>query len=211
VLFAFSLFALVIIGNACIIMFRERGFWKEIESRTWKNISIDPYRGNILNDKGELMVSTLPQYNIHIDFVYENKKNPKDERETRRKRDSLWTNELHNLCVGLNDIFPKKSVENFKKDLSYGYKNKKRYYWLYDRKISYTQYLRILELPIMKEGRKYSGIIVDEEIQRKNIFGDIGMSTFGIVRKTTNKNKKEISFSTYLFCFSYTRRVSNPS
>ena len=192
VLFAFSLFALIIIGNACIIMFKERAFWKEIESRTWKDISIDPYRGNILNDKGELMVSTLPQYNIHIDFWYENKKNPKDERETRRKRDSLWTNELHALCVGLNEIFPKKSVENFKKDLSYGYKNKKRYYWLYDRKISYTQYLRILELPIMKEGRKYSGIIVDEEIQRKNIFGDIGMSTFGIVRKTTDKNKKEI-------------------
>ena len=192
VLFAFSLFALVIIGNACIIMFRERGFWKEIEDRIWKDISIDPFRGNILNDEGELMVSTLPQYRIHIDFKYDNLKNPKDERETRRKRDSLWTNELHNLCVGLNDIFPEKSVENFERDLSYGYKNKKRYHWLYERKISYTQYLRILELPIMREGRKYSGIIVDEEIQRKNIFGDIGMSTFGVVRKTTDKNKKEI-------------------
>ena len=193
VLFGFTLFALVIIGNAAIIMFKERDMWNEISKRNIKyDVPIEPHRGNILNDNGELMVSTLPLYKIHLDFVYINRNSQKDETETRRKRDSLWTNELHSLCVGLNEIFPEKSVEEFKKDLSYGYKNKKRYHWLYNRKISYTQYQRILKLPIINMGKKYSGIIVDEEIQRKNIFGDIGMSTFGIVRKTTDKNKQEI-------------------
>lgn len=193
VLFFFTVFAFVIIGNAAIIMFKERDEWNKIKERNIRyNVPIEPRRGNILNDKGELMVSTLPLYRIHIDFKYENKKDPKDDRETKRKRDSLWTNELHNLCVGLNEIFPEKSVESFKKDLGYGYKNRKRYHWLYNHKISYTQYQRILELPIMNMGKKYSGIIVEEEIQRKNIFGDIGMSTFGIVRKTTDKNNNEI-------------------
>lgn len=193
VLFAFTLFALVIIGNAGVIMFKERDFWEEIKKRNIRfNVPIEPYRGNILNDNGELMVSTLPIYRIHIDFKYINKHSKREQNETMQKRDSLWTNHLDELCIGLNEIFPQKSVESFKKDLSYGYRNKKRYHPLYNRKISYTQYLRILELPIMNKGRKYSGIIVEEEIQRKNIFGDIGMSTFGIVRKTTDNNKKEI-------------------
>ena len=193
VLFGFTLFALVIIGNAAIVMFKERDEWNKIKERNIKyNVPIEPHRGNILNDNGELMVSTLPLYRIHLDFVYINKHSQKDENETRRKRDSLWTKEIDALCVGLNEIFPQKSVESFKKDLAYGHKNKKRYHPLYNRKISYTQYLRILELPIINKGKKYSGIIVEEEIQRKNIFGDIGMSTFGIVRKTTDNNKKEI-------------------
>ena len=193
VLFGFTLFALVIIGNAAIIMFKERDEWNKIKERNIRyNVPIEPHRGNILNDNGELMVSTLPLYRIHIDFLYINKHSQKDENTTRRKRDSLWTNDLDDLCIGLNEIFPQKSVESFKKDLSYGHKNKRRYHPLYNRKISYTQYLRILELPIINKGRKYSGIIVEEEIQRKNIFGDIGMSTFGIVRKTTDKNKNEI-------------------
>ena len=193
VLFGFTLFALVIIGNAAIVMFKERDEWNKIKERNIKyNVPIEPHRGNILNDNGELMVSTLPLYRIHLDFVYINKHSQKDENETRRKRDSLWTKEIDALCIGLNEIFPQKSVESFKKDLAYGHKNKKRYHPLYNRKISYTQYLRILELPIINKGKKYSGIIVEEEIQRKNIFGDIGMSTFGIVRKTTDNNKKEI-------------------
>ena len=193
VLFGFTLFALVIIGNAAIVMFKERDEWNKIKERNIKyNVPIEPHRGNILNDNGELMVSTLPLYRIHLDFVYITKHSQKDENETRRKRDSLWTKEIDALCIGLNEIFPQKSVESFKKDLAYGHKNKKRYHPLYNRKISYTQYLRILELPIINKGKKYSGIIVEEEIQRKNIFGDIGMSTFGIVRKTTDNNNKEI-------------------
>lgn len=192
VLFAFTLFALVIIGNILIVMFKEREFWETIGKKNTYPVSIEPNRGNILNDKGELMVSTLPLYKIHIDFLYENKKSARDEERTRFKRDSIWNKELHNLCVGLNDIFPNKSIESFEKDLGYGFRNKKRYHWLYNRKISYTQYQRILELPIINQGKKYSGLIVDEEIQRKNIFGDIGMSTFGIVRKTTDKNGNEI-------------------
>lgn len=193
VIFFFTTWAFIIIGSAAIIMFKERDEWNKIKERNIRyNVPIEPHRGNILNDKGELMVSTLPLYKIHLDFVYQNKDSQKDAEETRHKRDSLWTTELKALSEGLNEIFPEKSAEKFEKDLAYGFRNKRRYYWLYNRKISYTQYQRVLKLPIIKLGKKYSGIIVDEEIQRKNIFGDIGMSTFGIVRRTTDKHGVEI-------------------
>ena len=192
VFFAFITAAFVIIGSAAFIMFKERDEWAIVKNKLIKeNVPIEPQRGKIINDKGELMVSTLPLYRIRLDFEY-NHNNQRKQNEVRYRRDTLWTRHLHDLCVGLHDIFPQKSVEDFKKDLSYGYKHRRRYHPLYKGKISYTQYLEILKLPIMKEGKTYSGILIEEEIQRKNIFGDIGMSTFGIVRKTTDNNNKEI-------------------
>ena len=162
----------------------ERDYWNEIKEKIApQDVSIPAHRGNILADDGELIVSTLPSYKIHIDFVYINKDDPEDEEYTRLKRDTLWTTELKPLCAGLHEIFPEKSAEKFEKDLSEGYRNKRRYHWLYERKISYMQYQRLLELPIIKEGRKYSGIIVDEEMQRKNILGKTGNGTFGVIRE----------------------------
>ena len=193
VIFFFTTCAFIIIGCTVITMFVERETWNTIKERNVKrNVPIEPRRGNILNDEGELMVSTLPLYKIHIDFVYKNSSSQKDEENIRHKRDSIWRKDMKALCAGLHEIFPEKSAAEFEKDLSYGFRNKKRYHWLYNRKISYTQYQRLLKLPIICLGKKYSGIIVEEEIQRKNIFGDIGMSTFGIVRQTTDKKGKEI-------------------
>ena len=193
VVFVFTIGALYILANAAIIIFKQRENWKIIaENHKPSEKVIKPIRGNILNDKGELMVSTLPLYKIHIDFVYTNNDNQIDALTTTQKRDSLWRNHIGELCTGLNNIFPEKSASDFEKDLRYGYRNKKRYHWLYNRKISYTQYNRLLTLPIMNQGKKYSGIIVDEEIERKNIFNDIGKSTFGVVRSTTNKKGEEI-------------------
>lgn len=184
VIFLFTTLGIFIIGKAAIIMFVERDYWNEIKEKIApQDVSIPAHRGNILADDGELIVSTLPSYKIHIDFVYVNKDDPKDEEYTRLRRDTLWTTQLKSLCTGLHEIFPEKSAEKFEKDLSEGYRNKRRYHWLYERKISYMQYQRLLELPIMKEGRKYSGIIVDEEMQRKNILGNTGNGTFGVIRE----------------------------
>ena len=80
------------------------------------NVPVEPHRGNILNDRGELMVSTLPLYKIHLDFVYQNKDSQKDTEETRHKRDSLWRTELKALSKGLNEIFPEKSAEKFEQE-----------------------------------------------------------------------------------------------
>ena len=184
VIFLFTTIGIFIIGKAAIIMFVERDYWNEIKEKIAPQIvSVPAHRGNILADDGELIVSTLPSYKIHIDFVYVNKDDPEDEEHTRLRRDTLWTTELKPLCAGLHEIFPEKSAEKFEKDLSDGYRNKRRYHWLYERRISYMQYRRLLELPIIKEGKKYSGIIVDEEMQRKNILGNTGNGTFGVIRE----------------------------
>ena len=190
VIFIFTIWGIMIIGIAAKIMFVERADWEKVKQdynrkkRILDNIPIPARRGNILNDKGELMVSTLPQYRLYIDFMYINKDNQKDAETTRFKRDSLWQTEMDNVCRGLNEILPLKSAEEFRTTLTNGWKNNRGGVRLYNGRISYTQYKRILQLPIFNLGKKYSGLRAEEYIERRNIFGEIGISTLGIVRKT---------------------------
>ena len=62
VIFLFTLGGIVIIGKAAIIMFIERDDWNRIKEKNIKyNVPIEAHRGNILDDNGGLIVSTLQQ------------------------------------------------------------------------------------------------------------------------------------------------------
>ena len=98
VIFLFTTLGIFIIGKAAIIMFYERDYWKDIwEKIAPQSVSIPAHRGNIMADDGELIVSTLPSYKIHIDFVYINKDDPEDEEHTRLRRDTFSTTQLKPL------------------------------------------------------------------------------------------------------------------
>lgn len=190
----FAFWGVAIIGIATKIMFFDREMWQEVE-RDYKeqkkissNVEIPARRGNILDDKGELMVSTLPQYRIFFDFKYINKDDPKDARETQRKRDSLWTKHLDEVCQELSRILPGQTPEGFKKTITKGWKGLKGGVRLYKGRISYTQYKRIMELPVFNLGHKYSGARSTKEIERRRIYGDIGCSTIGVLRNTEKKD-----------------------
>ena len=224
VILVFITFAFVIIGNACVIMFKDRDVWNKIKERyVQDNIPIQPERGRILDENGELIISSLPYYKLRIDFVYINNDNQKDAEETRAKRADLWKAHLDEVSEGLHEIFPDESAESFKARLKKGIENKERYFRLYARKVSYTQYNKLMKLPIFSLGEKYSGLFFEkdedfvknkkekgnivnrEKVDRKNIFGDVGMSTFGIVRETVKDsnmimemNGLELKYNSYL-------------
>ena len=200
VILVFITAAVVIIGNAASTMFKDREYWKIVMERYIQDsIPMQPERGRLLDEDGGLIVSSLPYYRLRIDFVYINKDNAKDAQKTNDERAELWKKHMDEVCKGLNSIFPGESAESFKKRLTKGVKEKQRYFRLYRGKISYTQYNRLMELPIFCMGTKYSGLFMEKDndfikdnkkisnrdrTERKNIFGDIGLSTFGIVRET---------------------------
>lgn len=191
VVFFFTLAGIIIIGKAAIIMFIERDDWNRIKEKNFKrNVPIYPHRGNILADNGDLIVSTLPQYRLKFDFKYINKDDRENERIMNAKRDSVYNKHLKELCVGLNDILPGTSVAELEKRFRDGLAKKKGGYEPYKGNVSYSQYKKIKELPIINLGKNYSGCYTTDNIERKNIFGDTGNSTFGIVRTAEIKGKK---------------------
>ena len=208
VILVFLSLAFVIIGSASVTMFKEREIWNKIKDRyVQDNISITPERGRILDERGEPIISSLPYYRLRIDFKYVNKDNQRDVEETRRKREELWTEHLDEVSKGLSEIFPGETAESFKKRLKEGLDKEERYFRLYKGKVSYTQYNRLMELPVFKEGKKYSGLFFERDedfvknpnkngvqnrvkTDRKNIFGDVGQSTFGIYRESMDDGKQ---------------------
>ena len=203
VILGFLTFAFVIIGSASVTMFKEREIWNKIKERyVQDSIPIMPERGRILDEDGKLIVSSLPYYRLRIDFKYVNEDNQRDAEEVRGKREELWNKHLVEVSQGLSDIFPDESAESFEKRLREGFKNQDRYFRLYNGKVSYTQYNRLLQLPIFKEGTKYSGLFSENDkdfvknkkdkaktvnrnkVERKSILGDAGLGTFGIFRES---------------------------
>ena len=192
VIFFFTLMGIFIIGKAAIIMFVERDYWNEKkEKNIQRDVKIEARRGNFLDDEGNLIVSTLPQYRLKFDFKYYNPKDKKDEEKVNAERKEIWDEHLHELCVGMNDILPGTSVQELEKRFRDGLDKLRGGYQPYRGGISYLQYKEIMKLPIINQGKKISGLQnPKEEKNRKNILGNTGNSTFGIARVAEIGGKK---------------------
>lgn len=201
VIFGFTVFAVVIVANAAAIMFQQRDTWNKIKERYIQDsIPLIPERGRILDEDGNLIISSLPSYRLRIDFVYINEDNQRDAEKVRNKREELWKKHIDEVCEGLNKIYPDVSAKTFKKRIQEALKKKNRNFRLYNGRTSYTQYNKLLKLPIFCLGKKYSGLFFEKvelqspdgksTIERKNIFGDIGRSTFGLVKESYKDGKQ---------------------
>ena len=193
VIFFFTLAGLFIIGKAAIIMFIERDDWNKIkENNIKRDIPIEQRRGNFLADNGELLVSSIPKYRLLFDFQYYNPNDEEDAKKINAMRDSIWDKHLHELCVGMNEILPGTSVQELEERFQAGRKPKKKGgYQPYRGYVSYQQYKKIQELPIINLGKKYSGLQnPEEEKSREYILGNTGSSTFGVARNSEINGKK---------------------
>ena len=97
-------------------MAAKKQYWSEVASRLKRDsVSVKPGRGNILSCDGQLMASSIPEYKIYLDFQA-----GADDTTWVKKRDSLWVEKLDSLCTGLHEIFPSRSIEEFRQNLMEG-------------------------------------------------------------------------------------------
>lgn len=201
VIFGFIVWGLIIIAKAVILMTLERPFWLEVaESAIRYNRSIEPRRGDILSDNGELLVSNLVRYRIYINFDNINDYNYGDRKKEkiRHKKDSIWNADLSSMCDSLSKIIPQWNKTQFETHLRTGLElqrkkgkginsryGRKKYPLCPDHQLylSYPQYRKIQKLPIISEGKLISGITVDEYEYRKKFFGSLANSTLGDYKK----------------------------
>ncbi|MBO5263831.1 MAG: transpeptidase family protein [Bacteroidaceae bacterium] len=204
VLLVFGIWGGVIIVKAGIVMFKERDFWNAIRERGLKyNQKIPAKRGNILSDNGEIMVSSLVKYRIFIDFDYTDPNSKRTERRVRKEKDSIWNADVAELSKGLSRILPRWSAGEFEAHLRKGLeinrskgKGRRKYPLcpgpMY---INYSQYKEIKKLPIMSLSSAYSGLIANDFIDRKKIFGSLAKSTLGDIVASENKSGKKFNVS----------------
>ena len=196
-LFCFSIWALLIVAKIIMIITIEKQLWLEVAERTIVyNKIIEPKRGDILSDKGEIMVSNMMKYRLYIDFdnLKDYKFSPKKLKTRTAEKDSVWKKGFQEMCDGLAKVFPQWSSDEFKKHLKAGIAQKnsgtkgryghRKYPLCPDHQLyaSYTQYKQAVKLPILSDKKLYSGLVTEKHMYRKKFFGSLAYSTLGDYR-----------------------------
>lgn len=165
----FTVFVLLILGKAFYIMTAKRDYWEKVaEKKTVKNRTIPQRRGNILSSNGELLANSLPEYSVFMDFEVGG-----------AEKDSIWQEKLDSICMGLHEIFPDVSAEDFAQHLEKGRKDKKRHYQIIKRRVSYTQLTQIKRLPVFNLPKNFGGFHEEGNNARSNPYGSLASKTIG--------------------------------
>ena len=198
VILVMALIGVAIVVKAGITMFAERQYWQDVADRFVKeNVTVKPNRGNIISSDGKLMASSLPEYRIYMDFM-SGEKDEKRRKKDQARRDSILNANMDSICIGLNKIFPDKSVAQFKAHLKKGRQAKSRNYLIYPKRISYIQYKEVKRLPVFCLNRYKGGFKELAYNQRKK---PLAARTLGDVYADTAKGARngiELAFDTIL-------------
>ena len=173
-----TFFGIVVIGKALKIMTTKQEYWIKVQSRLkHDSIPVKPNRGNILSCDGQLMASSIPEYKIYMDF-----------QTGGPEIDSLWQMKLDSICMGLHEIFPETSAEEFREHLEKGRKivTKNgtvghRHWPVWKRRINYSTFTEVRKLPIFRMSKYKAGFHWDEFNARNRPFGSLAQRTIGIM------------------------------
>ena len=199
----FTLVGFAVVGKAMYIMTAKKDYWTQVASRLKRDsVSVKPTRGNILSCDGQLMAGSIPEYKVFVDFQA-----GATDSIGNHNRDSLWAADIDSLCYGLNQIFPSKSVAEFKAHLLEG-KHKvmkngtvgARHWAIWNRRIDYNTFCEVHKLPIFRESSGKGGFHWETFNARKRTFGSLAGRTIGdvYIAKDSAKNGLELSYDSIL-------------
>ncbi len=178
------MFGAAIILKAAWIQVKEGPELRELakEMRTHNRV-LPAERGNIYTEDGLLLCSSIPQFDLHVDFSII----PKD----------TFLHYIDTLVSAMNGLFPDVPKNEYKKRFITAF-NKKEKYHLLKRNLPYYQYQAVRGFPIFNKGRRIGGLIVDSRIKRINPYGMLAYRTIGLYRENVQNIGLEATFDSVL-------------
>lgn len=165
-----ALFGSAIIFKAAQIQFVEGKALRHLaDSLTVYYKTIEPERGNIYTDNGDLLSTSLPFFEIRMDF------------RSEAMTDSLFNRKVDSLAYMFATEIGNKTKAEYKKELISNRQKGNRYY-LVKRNVKYPQLQAMMKWPFFREGRYKSGMIILQKNERKTPFGMLAHRTIGYVR-----------------------------
>jgi cell division protein FtsI (penicillin-binding protein 3) len=173
--------SLLILGKAFYIQRFQGEHWRSMSDSLHQKIQeLDADRGTIYSEDGQMLSTSLPQFDIYIDFLADG---------LREKNGKVFKENVDSFALSLSYFFADKTSAQYKKELQAGYNAKNRYYSL-KKKLSFEQYKNFRQFPLVKLGRNKSGIIVEETSKRVSPFGLLANRTIGLSREHIASNGK---------------------
>lgn len=169
----------VVLGRAVYIQRVQGNYWKSMSNKQHlKYMDIDAERGSIFSEDGNMLSTSIPVFDIYIDFGADG---------LLEKDGKRFYKNLDSLSISLASLFKDQSAASYKKMLLSKYKKRLRYYSL-KKKISFEEYQALRNFPLVREGRNKSGFIVEVRDNRINPYVLLANRTIGLSRGDTSKN-----------------------
>lgn len=170
---------IIILGRAVYIQRVQGDYWKSMSNKQHlKYVDIDAERGSIYSEDGNMLSTSIPVFDIYIDFEADG---------LREKNGKRFYHNLDSLSIALADLFKDASAASYKKLLLTEYKKRSRYFAL-KKKVSFEDYQVLRKLPLVRQGRNKSGFIIEVRDNRVNPYVLLANRTIGLSRGDTSKN-----------------------
>jgi cell division protein FtsI (penicillin-binding protein 3) len=180
---------LFVLGKAIYIQRVQGNYWKKLsDSLHEKFIPLSAERGTIYSSDGNMLSTSIPYFNISIDFGADG---------LREKNGKRFKDNLDSLSFCLAGLFKDQTTAAYKRELLEGYKEKDRYLSLQSN-ISFEQYKALRSFPLVRLGRNKSGFISEVVNKRLNPFGLLANRTIGLARENAQNVGLERTYDTLL-------------
>lgn len=157
--------AMIIYKLISIQLYEGPGLKKEARKQEIREFKLKAAKGSILSDKGELLATSIPVFEIHMDVANSNVSH------------SLFREKVDSLALQLGHLFHK-SKSFYKKQLVKARRNGNRYLLL-ARKVNYNDLRKLRTFPILRRGKMKGGFITIRKTQRIHPFGSLALRTIG--------------------------------
>jgi cell division protein FtsI (penicillin-binding protein 3) len=165
------LFGCAIIIKAALIQVKEgpklRAMAKEMHTRFDTLLA---ERGNIYTEDGVMLSSSIPEFDVHIDFSVIDT--------------GVFAKNIDSLAQCVSRLFADKSAEQYKEEFVRAYNEENKYYLL-GRNLKYYQYEALRAFPIFKKGKGLGGFIADSKEKRITPYNMLAYRTIGIFRDSS--------------------------
>ncbi|SDB66147.1 cell division protein FtsI (penicillin-binding protein 3) [Flavobacteriaceae bacterium MAR_2010_188] len=162
-----------VIFKLITIQYVEGDKYRELaENRTVKEMTIPANRGNLYSSDGSLLATSIPKYDIRFDAL--------------TPTNTTFEKYVVALSDSLAKFYSKNSTE-FQNKLRKSRTNKNRYV-LIARNLSYSEYTRIRNFPLLNLGAFKGGLIVEQTTKREHPMGGIAQRTIGYERTDEEGN-----------------------
>jgi cell division protein FtsI (penicillin-binding protein 3) len=176
-----AVLCILILGKAIYIQRFQGNYWRSMsDSMHQRIVELDADRGTIYSEDGQMLSTSLPQFDIYMDFLADG---------LRDKNGKIFKENVDSFAISLADFFADKSWGQYKKELELAYKNKNRYYLL-RKKLSFEQYKEFRTFPLVRLGKNKSGVIAEVNSKRLSPFGLLANRTIGLSREYVASNGK---------------------